>query len=121
VTACRAPRHPAGVGHSDDLDNVDGVRVSVTRLAPDRPAPRMELLGYHVGTRRPIPPDTTSTDIVATHSVVRVVSLDATAAALADSGLPLADDDFMTLRGGLRAALVTGPDGHRFLAEEQAG
>ena len=103
-----------------DLDDVNDVHVSVTRLAPDLPAPRMELLDYHVGPRRPIPPDTASSDIVATHSVVRVASLDATAAALADCGLPLASDDLMTLRGGHRAALVTGPDGHRFLAEERA-
>ncbi len=39
-----------------DLDDVDDVRVSVTRLAPDLPAPRLELLHYHVGTRRPVPP-----------------------------------------------------------------
>ena len=26
----------------------------------------------------------------------------------------------MILRGGTRAALIAGPDGHRFLAEEQA-
>ena len=39
-----------------DLDDVDDVQVSVTRLAPDLPAPRLELLHYHVGTRRPIPP-----------------------------------------------------------------
>ena len=101
-----------------DLDDVDGVHVSVTRLAPDLPAPRMELLDYHVGPRRPIPPDTVSSDIVATHCVVRVASLDATAAALARCGVPLADDDLMTLQGGIRAALVSGPDGHRFLAEE---
>ena len=80
----------------------------------------MELLHYHVGTRRPIPRDTASNDIVATHSVVRVASLDATAAALARRGTPLADDDLMTLHGGIRAALVSGPDGHRFLVEEQA-
>jgi catechol 2,3-dioxygenase-like lactoylglutathione lyase family enzyme len=104
-----------------DLDDVDGVQVSVTRLAPDLPAPRMELLHYHVGSRRPIPHDTASNDIVATHSVVRVASLDATAAALARWGTPLADDDLMILRGGIRAALVSGPDGHRFVAEEQAG
>jgi catechol 2,3-dioxygenase-like lactoylglutathione lyase family enzyme len=104
-----------------DLDDVDDVHVSVTRLAPDLPAPRMELLHYHVGKRRPIPHDTASNDIVATHSVVRVASLDATAAALARCGTPLADDDLMILRGGIRAALVSGPDGHRFLAEEQAG
>jgi len=32
-----------------DLDDVDDVHVSVTRLAPDLPAPRLELLHYHVG------------------------------------------------------------------------
>jgi hypothetical protein len=79
----------------------------------------MELLHYHVGSRRPIPQDIASNDIVATHSVVRVASLDTTAAALARLGAPLADDDLMILRGGIRAALVSGPDGHRFLAEEQ--
>ena len=103
-----------------DLDDVDDVHVSVTRLSADLPAPRMELLDYHVGTRRPIPHDIASNDIVATHSVVRVASLDATAAALARCGTPLARDDLMILHGGIRAALVTGPDGHRFLAEEQA-
>jgi catechol 2,3-dioxygenase-like lactoylglutathione lyase family enzyme len=104
-----------------DLDDVDGVHVSVTRLAPDLPAPRMELLNYHVGTRRPIAHDTASNDIVATHCVVRVASLDATAAALARRGTPLADDNLMILRGGIRAALVSEPDGHRFLAEESGG
>ena len=82
-----------------DLDDVDDVHVSVTRLAPDLPAPRMELLDYHVGPRRPIPPDTASSDIVATHSVVRVASLDATAAALARCGTSLARDDLMILAG----------------------
>ncbi len=104
----------------DDLDDVDDVQVSVTRLAPDLPAPRLELLHYHVGTRRPVPPDTASNDIVATHSVVRVASLDATAAALTRCGTPLAGHDLMILRGGMRAALVAGPDGHRFLVEERA-
>jgi catechol 2,3-dioxygenase-like lactoylglutathione lyase family enzyme len=104
----------------DDLDDVDDVHVSVTRLAPDLPVPRMELLHYHVGTRRPIPHDTASNDIVATHCVVRVASLDATVAALARRGTPLASHDLMSLRGGMRAALVTGPDGHRFLVEERA-
>ena len=103
-----------------DLDDVDDVHVSVTRLAPDLPAPRLELLHYHVGTRRPIPRNTASNDIVATHCVIRVASLDATAAALARRGTPLADDDLMLLHGGIRAALVSGPDGHRFLAEERA-
>jgi catechol 2,3-dioxygenase-like lactoylglutathione lyase family enzyme len=102
-----------------DLDDVDEVRVSVTQLGPDLPAPRLELLEYHVGSRRPIPRDTTSIDIAATHSVIRVPSLDATAAALAARGTPLAADDLMILNGGMRAALVPGPDGHRFLVEER--
>ena len=101
------------------LDDVEAVRVSVTRLAPDLPAPRMELLRYHAGTRRPVPADTASNDIVATHSVVRVASLDAIAAALARRGVPVAGRDFMILRGGMRAVLVAGPDGHRFLVEER--
>ncbi|HEX6453804.1 MAG TPA: VOC family protein [Trebonia sp.] len=101
-----------------DLDDIDDVRVSVTQLAPVLPAPRLELLQYHVGTRRPIPPDTASNDIAATHSVVQVASLDATGAALARCGTPLTDDDIVSLRGGTRAALVLGPDGHRFLVEE---
>jgi catechol 2,3-dioxygenase-like lactoylglutathione lyase family enzyme len=102
----------------DALDDVDDVQVSVTRLAPDRPAPRLELLHYHVGTRRPIPSDTASNDITATHCAVRVASLDDVAAALARHGIPVADDDLMILRGGVRAVLISGPDGHRFLVEE---
>ncbi len=100
-----------------DLDDVDDVRVSVTQLAIDLPAPRLELLAYHVGTRRPIRPDTASNDIAATHSVIRVASLDATLAALARYGMPSTGYDPMTLHGG-PAALVSGPDGHRFLVQE---
>jgi catechol 2,3-dioxygenase-like lactoylglutathione lyase family enzyme len=101
------------------LDDVENVRVSVTQVAPELPPPRLELLRYRVGPRRPVPAGTASNDIVATHSVLRVASLDATAAALARHGTPLADHDLMVLRGGMRAALVAGPDGHRFLVEER--
>ena len=80
----------------------------------------LELLHYHVGTRLPIPHDTASNDIAATHSVVQVASLRATAAALARHGTPLTGDDLMMLHGGICAALVSGPDGHRFLVEERA-
>jgi catechol 2,3-dioxygenase-like lactoylglutathione lyase family enzyme len=104
----------------DALDDVDDVQVSVTQIAHGHPAPRMELLRYHVGTRRPIPRDTASNDITATHCVVRVASLQATAAALDRWGAPMVADNLMVLRGGTPAALVTGPDGHRFLAEERA-
>lgn len=100
------------------LDDVEDVHVSVTRLAPDLPAPRLELLRYHVGPRRPIPADTASNDIVATHCAIQVPSLDPIAAALAHRGTPLPERDWMLLRGA-RAALVTGPDGHRFLVQER--
>ncbi len=102
-----------------ELDDVDDVQVSVTQLARNLTAPRMELLQYHVGTRRPIPRDTAGNDIAATHSVVEVASLDATAGALARCGWPLTGDDVMTLHGDTPAALVSGPDGHRFLVEER--
>jgi catechol 2,3-dioxygenase-like lactoylglutathione lyase family enzyme len=101
------------------LDDVDDVHVSVTPLALDLAAPRMELLHYHVGTRRPISSDTASNDIAATHSVVQVASLTAIATACARTGTPLTGDVFMTLAGGTPAALVSGPDGHRFLVEER--
>ena len=107
-------------GHEQaELDDVDGVHVSVTQLAKDLPAPRMELLQYHVGTRLPIPRDTASNDIAATHCVVQVASLGATACALARCGRPLSSDDLMTLYGDIPAALASGPDGHRFLVEER--
>jgi catechol 2,3-dioxygenase-like lactoylglutathione lyase family enzyme len=103
-----------------ELDDVDDVHVSVTQLAQGLPAPRMELLQYHVGTRRPIPDDTASNDVAATHSAVHVTSLDETLEALARCGRPVAGDDLMSLEGGIPAALVTGPDSHRFLVEEHA-
>ena len=103
-----------------DLDDVEDVHVSVIQLAPDLPAPRMELLQYHVGTRRPIPTSTASNDIAATHSVVHVASLDAAADAIARCWSPLPSLARMTLEGDTPAALVSGPDGHRFLIEERA-
>jgi catechol 2,3-dioxygenase-like lactoylglutathione lyase family enzyme len=103
-----------------DLDAVDDVQVSVTRVAPDQPAPRLELLHYHVGTRRPIPRDAASSDIAATHSAVQVASLDATAETLRRRGTPLGGNDLVILDGDIRAVRVPGPDGHLFLVEERA-
>ena len=99
-----------------DLNDVDDVRVSVTRLAPDLPAPRLELLHYHVGIRR----SRATRRKNGPPSVVQVASLGAIADALARRGTPLASDDLMILPGGVRAALVSGPDGHRFLVQERA-
>jgi catechol 2,3-dioxygenase-like lactoylglutathione lyase family enzyme len=102
----------------NDLDDVDDVHVSVTRVASNLPAPRLELLQYHRGTRRPIPTELASNDIAAHHSVVAVASLDATIAALDRYGMPVADDDIVVLQDGTRAVLVGGPERHRFLVEE---
>lgn len=79
-------------------NNTEGL----TRFLQDLPGPR---------PRQP------SNDIAATHSGAQVASLDATGAALARHGTPLADD-IVFFHEGTRAALVSGPDGHRFLAEE---
>ncbi|HEX3964289.1 MAG TPA: VOC family protein [Trebonia sp.] len=116
VGSCTENRGP----EQADLDAVDDVQVSVTRVAPDQPVPRLELLHYHVGTRRPIPVDVASNDIAATHSVVQVASLDATAEALRRRGTPLGDNDPTILDGGIRAVRISGPDGHLFLVEERA-
>ena len=48
---------------------------------------------------------------MATHSVLRVASLDATAAVLARHGRRWPAMTLMVLRGGMRAALVAGPMG----------
>ena len=101
-----------------DLDDVDDVDVSVIRVARDLPPPRLELLYYHVGTRRPIPRDAASNDIAAPHCVVQVATLDAISAALARIGMPMADDEIVNLHDGTRAVLVSGPEGHRFLVKE---
>ena len=72
-----------------ELDNVDDAHVNITHLAADLAStPRMELLQYHVGKRRPIPHDTASNDIAATHSVVQVASLDATAGRASRAAAP---------------------------------
>ncbi len=116
---CAGPRIENRGPAQAELDDVDDVHVSVTQLAIDRPAPRLELLRYHVGTRRPIRPGTASNDIAATHSAVEVASLDATLAALTRFSMPSTRYDRMTLHEETPAALVTGPDGHRFLVEER--
>src|SRR5260370_34224013 len=108
----RAPEEAA-------VDDVDVASVGATHPAPALPAPRRDLLHPPAGTRGPTPAGTAGNDILATHSVVRVVSLDAIAAALARRGTPLAGTDLMILRGGMRAALIAEPDGHRFLVEER--
>ena len=92
------------------LNDVEDVCVSVTHLAPDLPAPRLELLRYRVGTRPPILAETVSNDIAAIHSVMQVASLNATAAPPSHAaGVPSTGDDFITPHGGTRVARMAGP------------
>ena len=113
-----------------ELDDLDDAYVTVTRIAPDLPAPRLELLGYHNRAQRPIPPRTARVDLAVTHTVMTISGLDAlltTAATGADRFLASASDQpplprpVVTLADGRRSALITSPDGHRFLLEESAG
>jgi catechol 2,3-dioxygenase-like lactoylglutathione lyase family enzyme len=52
------------------LDAVPDARVTVSGLNPKTAPPHLELLGYHVGPRRPIAHATTSRDLAATHVVL---------------------------------------------------
>ena len=85
-------------GRLDDVA-VDRCRV-VPMLPPARP-PHVELLGYEVGARRPMPEDTRADDVWATRIWIEVASLSGDVLAGAAS-----------LPGGGRAALVHDPDGH---------
>jgi hypothetical protein len=100
------------------LDDIADARVSVTGLMPERAPPHLELLGYHVGTRRPIAAATTTADVAATAVHIEVDDLDETisragAARLVSPGI-------VTLADGTRAACAFDPDGHRFVIEERA-
>ena len=82
------------------LDAVAADRVAVVPLVlPDVP-PHLELLGYEVGSRRPMPPGTCPADLWATRLVV-------------DSAIP---EDVSAggagSLGGVRSVLIHDPDGH---------
>jgi catechol 2,3-dioxygenase-like lactoylglutathione lyase family enzyme len=90
--AVRARQVNAGAAQ-DALDGLDGVRVDVVALDPARPAPHVELLGYHAPPGRSnATPD--PTDIAASRLVFAV--------------------------DARRAALLRDPDGHAVLLEPQA-
>ena len=73
---------------------------------PARP-PHVELLGYEVGARRPIPDGTRADDVWATRVWIEVASL-------SGDGLTRA----AALPGGMRAALLPDPDGHLIVLVE---
>lgn len=106
-----------------DLDDLDDAYVTITRLAPDLAAPRLELLGYHNGLRRPIPRDAVAADLAVAHTVLTTRSLESVLSAAASARdatvVPPAPQAAVTLTGEYGSALLIGPDGHRFLIEER--
>ena len=92
--------HNRGVGQ-ERLDGVEADRCRVVPLRPPEAPPHVELLGYEVGARRPMPSGTRADDVWATRVWIEVASL-------SGDGLTRA----ASLPGGVRAALVHDPDGH---------
>ena len=108
LTAGRAT-HNTGV-EQERLDDVAGSRCRVVPMQPSGKPPHVELLGYEVGTRRPMPEGTRADDVWATRTWIEVASL-------SGDGLTRA----ASLPGGVRAALVHDPDGHLVVLVESGG
>ena len=100
------------------MDAVADARVTVTGLAPHRAPPHVELLGYHVGERRPIDGHTAANDIAATYSVLQTDNIEPVVEALTANGAIFVSPGVVTLGNGARAIAVLDPDGHRFVVEE---
>ena len=100
------------------MDAVPGARVTVTGLSPHEVPPHVELLGYKVGSRRPIDQATTSADIAATQFVLVTPDLDAVVDALEVRETRFVSPGIVGLADGTRAILVLDPDGHRFVVCE---
>jgi catechol 2,3-dioxygenase-like lactoylglutathione lyase family enzyme len=82
------------------LDDVAHDRVDVVALAPIRPTPHLELLGYRTGRRRPMPSDLRDRDIAATRTIYAEDRTSSLASGEAGPQLPT------TMRD---------PDGHRIV------
>ncbi len=103
------------------MDDVPDARVTVTGMAPEHAPPHVELLGYHVGTRRPIDGGTRADDIAATFFVLETSTLDPIVEALAAHAARFVSPGIVSLADGRRAIAVLDPDGHRFVVEESTG
>lgn len=101
------------------MDDVPDARVIVTGMAPETTPPHVEMLGYLVGQRRPIAPDTRSDDIAATCFVLETDDLEPIVGALTAGSARFVSPGIVTLADGTRAIMVLDPDGHRFVVEER--
>ena len=100
------------------MDAVADARVTVTGLAPRSTPPHVELLGYHVGARRPIDGHTSANDIAATYFTLQTSDLASVVEALTARRATFVSPGVVTLASGARAVAVLDPDGHRFVVEE---
>ncbi len=88
------------------LDAVAADRVAVVPLVLPEVPPHLELLGYEVGSRRPMPPGTRAADLWATRILI--------------DGAMIPDDEaarVALLSGGARSVLIHDPDGHALVVE----
>ena len=101
------------------MDDVADADVTVTGLAPENSPPHVEMLGYHVGERRPVASDTQSNDIAATHFVLQTADIEPIVEALTAGSARFVSPGIITFADGTRAIMVVDPDGHRFVVEER--
>ncbi len=102
------------------MDAVPDASVTVSGLMPGLAPPHVELLGYHVGSRRPIDPATTSADIAATHFILETTDLASVVDTLSVMRAPFVSPGVVTLEDGALAVMVLDPDGHRFVVTQPA-
>ena len=102
------------------MDAVPDASVTVSGLMPPHAPPHLELLGYHVGSRRPLDPATTSADVAATHVVLETTDLATVVETLSVLRAPFISPGIVTLEDGALAATVLDPDGHRFVVVQPA-
>ena len=100
------------------MDAVPDARVTVSGLMPKAAPPHLELLGYHVGTRRPISGATTSRDIAATHAILETRDLAAVVDALERLDARFVSPGVVAQADGGGAIMVLDPDGHRFVVRQ---
>ena len=100
------------------MDAVPDARVTVSGLMPKHAPAHLELLGYHVGTRRPISGATTSRDLAATHLVLDTPDLAAVVDALERIDARFVSPGIVTQADGAPAIMVLDPDGHRFVVRQ---
>ena len=111
-----------GVNRGPTQESLDGTFGAVVRITGLRPpserGPGVEFLEYRTpATGRPAPVDTLSNDLVHVALDFAVDDLDGMVVKLRQAHTPFVSPDAVDL-GGVRAALVRGPDGHAILLEQ---